>query len=73
MQLFSYVSQKAFTLPEAEVFIGVPSGSLDPTFGIVLLDLQRELWCVRCQDDTIVPTNAAPFSDPKVGPFGPVL
>jgi hypothetical protein len=73
MQLFSYVSQTAFTLAQAEVFIGVPAGSLDPSFGIVLLDQQHERWCVRCQNDAIVPTNAAPFSDPKIGPFGPVL
>jgi hypothetical protein len=47
-----------------------PKGSLDESFGVVLIDPKNHTYCVRCTDDTAAcPTGFTAFSDPQIAPF----
>jgi hypothetical protein len=67
------------TLEAAAAELGVTIEDIDSSFGIVLVDPQRGLYCVQVRADRLPAEAGAgepyrgPFSNPKIAPFGPVM
>lgn len=70
-RLFTFQTNE--TNPTIDLYEGLdlkhefPVGSLDRSFGVVLIDPKNFIYCVRCNDDKVLcPNGFYEFSDPKV-------
>jgi hypothetical protein len=75
--LFTISSPSGKPTPnEASDLLGLERGSLDPEFGVTLIDPRRNLYAVMVDERAAgnVGENAnvqGPFSNPPIGAFGP--
>jgi hypothetical protein len=64
------------SLADAARQLKVTTEDLDASFGVVAVDPDRQLYSVRVRADRVKPDESSeyrgPFSDPEVGPVGPV-
>ena len=67
------------SLEAAASELGVTVDDIDKSFGIVVVDPQRGLYCVQVQADRLPTASGSskpyrgPFSNPKIAPLGPVM
>jgi hypothetical protein len=64
------------TLADAARQLKVTIEDLDASFGVVAVDPDRKLYSVRVRADRVKADESSeyrgPFSDPEIGPVGPV-
>ena len=60
------------TLRDAAAALGVAEHTLDPAFGVIAINTEKQLYTVRTIDGKDSSgANVPPFSDPRIEPFGP--
>ncbi len=63
------------TIAAAAQQLGVAPADLDGEFGVVTINPDRQLYSVRADCAKLPPGGSGengPFSDPPIGPFGPM-
>ena len=65
------------TIAQVSEQLSVPISAFDAEFGVVLVDVENNVYTVRIRADAAdkIPGDArgasGPFSDPRIAPFGP--